>query len=36
MATIYTEQSKNIHRTYILFTLFFLVVIALGWTFSCD
>lgn len=34
MATIYTEQSKNIHRTYILFTLFFLVVIALGWTFS--
>jgi heat shock protein HtpX len=34
MATIYTEQSKNVHRTYLLFSVFLIVVIALGWVFS--
>ena len=34
MSTAYTEKDSNIHRTYILFTAFFLVVISLGWIFS--
>ena len=31
MATLYTEQSKNIKRTWILMTSFFVVIILLGW-----
>lgn len=31
MATLYTEQGRNIFRTWVLMTAFFLVVIAVGW-----
>ncbi len=31
MATLYTQQGKNIFRTWVLMTSFFLVVIAVGW-----
>ena len=31
---LYTQQSKNIHKTWLLMTLFFSVVIAIGWLFS--
>lgn len=34
MANLYTQQSKNITKTWILMTTFFLVVIGLGWFFS--
>ncbi len=34
MATLYTFQSQNIRRTWMLFSVFFVVVIALGWVFS--
>lgn len=34
MATLYTEQSKNVTKTWFLMTIFFIVVIALGWFFS--
>lgn len=34
MATLYTEQSKNITKTWLLMTIFFIVVIAFGWFFS--
>jgi heat shock protein HtpX len=34
MATLYTEQSKNITKTWLLMTTFFAVVIGLGWFFS--
>lgn len=34
MATLYTHQSKNITKTWILMSVFFGVVIALGWFFS--
>lgn len=34
MATLYTQQSKNIAKTWGLMTLFFIVVIGLGWFFS--
>ncbi len=34
MATLYTQQSKNIAKTWILMSVFFVVVIALGWFFS--
>jgi heat shock protein HtpX len=34
MATLYTQKDSNIRRTWALFTIFFLVVIALGWAFS--
>ena len=34
MSTLYTQQSKNITKTWILMTMFFLVVIGLGWFFS--
>src|SRR3989344_8412107 len=34
MANLYTHRDANIRRTWVLFTLFFGVVIGLGWTFS--
>jgi len=34
MATLYTHQSKNITKTWLLMTTFFALVIALGWFFS--
>ncbi len=34
MATLYTEQSKNVTKTWLLMTGFFVMVIAFGWFFS--
>jgi heat shock protein HtpX len=34
MATLYTHQSQNITKTWILMTVFFAVVIGLGWFFA--
>lgn len=34
MATLYTHQSKNITKTWVLMTVFFVIVIGLGWFFS--
>jgi heat shock protein HtpX len=34
MATVYTEQSKNVRRTWFLMTTFFVVIIALGYFIS--
>jgi heat shock protein HtpX len=34
MATLYTHQSQNITKTWILMTVFFAIVIALGWFFA--
>ncbi|MFH1393165.1 MAG: zinc metalloprotease HtpX [Patescibacteria group bacterium] len=34
MPTLYTQQSANIRRTWLLFTVFFIVVIGIGWAFS--
>lgn len=34
MATAYTQKDSNIRRTWVLFTGFFIAVIALGWLFS--
>jgi len=34
MTTLYTEQSKNVTKTWLLMTVFFIVVIGLGWCFS--
>lgn len=34
MATLYTQQSKNIAKTWMLMTVFLIVVIGLGWFFS--
>lgn len=34
MATIYTHQSSNTRKTWFLFSVFFVVVIGLGWFFS--
>ncbi len=34
MATLYTQQSKNITKTWLLMTVFLIVVIGLGWFFS--
>lgn len=34
MATIYTHQDANIRRTWVLMTLFFLVIMGIGWAFS--
>jgi heat shock protein HtpX len=34
MATLYTHQSKNITKTWLLMTIFFAVVVGLGWFFS--
>ena len=34
MATLYTQQSKNVTKTWLLMTLFFVVVISLGFVFA--
>lgn len=34
MASLYTQQSKNVTRTWILMTTFFVIIIALGFVFS--
>ncbi len=34
MASLYTHQSSNIRKTWLLFTLFLVVVIGAGWVFS--
>lgn len=34
MATLYTQQSKNVTKTWLLMTVFFVVVILFGWFFS--
>jgi len=34
MTNLYTEQSKNVTKTWFLMALFFVVVIAIGWFFS--
>lgn len=34
MATLYTEQSKNVTKTWLLMMIFFVVVIGFGWFFS--
>jgi len=34
MATLYDHQSQNVRKTWFLMTMFFLVVIGLGWFFS--
>jgi heat shock protein HtpX len=34
MASLYTQKSKNISKTWFLFILFFVIVIGIGWVFS--
>lgn len=34
MATLYTEQSKNVTKTWLLMSMFLVVVIGIGWFFS--
>ncbi|MCL4404968.1 M48 family metallopeptidase [Patescibacteria group bacterium] len=34
MANLYTYQASNIRRTWVLFIVFFIVVVGLGWVFS--
>ncbi len=34
MTTLYTQQSKNVTKTWLLMTVFFALVIVLGWVFS--
>lgn len=34
MSSLYTQQEKNIRRTYILFAAFLILIIGLGWIFS--
>jgi heat shock protein HtpX len=34
MTTLYTEQSKNVTKTWLLMSIFFVVVIGFGWFFS--
>jgi heat shock protein HtpX len=34
MATLYTHQSQNVHKTWLLMTMFFVVVIGITWGFS--
>src|SRR3989338_2556094 len=34
MSTLYTEQSKNVTKTWLLMSIFFAVVIGFGWFFS--
>lgn len=34
MATLYTHKEQNIRKTYLLFALFLIVVIGIGWTFG--
>src|SRR3989344_2850759 len=31
MASLYTQQSRNVYRTWVLMTVFFGVVMAIGW-----
>jgi len=32
--TLYTQKSSNIHKTWLLFTIFLVVIIGIGWAFS--
>jgi len=34
MATLYTEQTKNVTKTWLLMAVFFIVIIGLGWLFA--
>lgn len=34
MTTLYTQQTKNVEKTWLLMTIFFIVVIGIGWFFS--
>jgi len=34
MATLYTEQDKNVRKTWMLFVIFLVLVIGVGWSFS--
>src|SRR3989344_513747 len=34
MANIYNQQESNIHRTWLLFSVFLIVIIGIGWAFS--
>jgi heat shock protein HtpX len=34
MATLYTQQDKNVHRTWLLMGLFLMIIIVLGWFIS--
>src|SRR5487761_127288 len=34
MATLYTQQDSNVHKTWLLITVFFVLVIGLGWVLS--
>jgi len=34
MASLYTHQSENIRKTWVLFSAFFIVVIGIGWVFT--
>jgi len=34
MTTLYTQQDKNIRRTWLLMTIFFVILIAIGWLFA--
>src|SRR3989344_3864782 len=34
MTTLYTQQSKNVTKTWILMAMFFVAVIGIGWFFS--
>lgn len=34
MATLYTQKDSNVRKTYLLFTVFFIVIIGVGWGFS--
>jgi heat shock protein HtpX len=34
MATLYTEQTKNVEKTWLLMSIFFVIVISLGFVFS--
>ncbi len=34
MATLYTQQSRNVRKTWLIMTAFLLIIIALGWSFS--
>ena len=34
MATLYTQQSKNVNKTWILMSVFFIIIIAIGFFFS--
>jgi len=34
MATLYTHKDSNVRKTYLLFTVFFIIIIGIGWGFS--